>query len=117
MYYAAWYKNGVLIYKEDLATPSVQTGPPQGITVNSNYAMMMSTLTIDNAALDDSGSYTCAVSCEAWRGNFSEITANLRNTSDVFVYGKCYSVNSFIPSTASEQQGRQYIVNLFSLTF
>ena len=117
MYYAAWYKNGVLIYKEDLATPSVQMGSQQGINVNSSYAMMMSTLTIVNATLDDSGSYTCAVSCEALRGNFSEITANLRNTSDVFVYGKCYSMTSFIPSTASEQQGRQYIVNLFSSTF
>ena len=88
VYSVSWYKNGVLIYEEDLAASSVLMGPPQGISVDSNYTTMMSTLTIVSAALDDSGSYTCAVTCGAKGVEFGMIAGNLTDTSKVFVYGE-----------------------------
>ena len=90
MYYVSWYKNGMLIYEEDLAASSVLMGPPQGISVDSNYTTMMSTLTIVSAALDDSGSYTCAVTCGAKGVEFGMIAGNLTDTAEVFVYGELY---------------------------
>ena len=88
VYYVAWYKNGVLIYEEDLAASSVLMGPPQGISVDSGYTTMMSILTIASAALDDSGSYTCAVTCGAKGVEFGMIAGNLQDTAEVFVYGE-----------------------------
>ena len=88
VYYVSWYKNGMLIYEEDLAASSVLMGPPQGITVDSNYTAMMSTLTIVSAALDDSGNYTCAVTCGAKGVEFGMIAGNLTDTAEVFVYGE-----------------------------
>ena len=92
VYYVAWYKNGVLIYDKDLAASSVLMGPPQGISVDSNFTMMMSTLTIESAALDDSGNYTCAVTCGAKGVELDMIAGNLQNTAEVFVYGEWCSV-------------------------
>ena len=88
VYYVAWYKDSEVIYREDLAAPSVLIGPPQGITVDSDFAMMMSILTIDSAALDDSGTYTCAVTCGAKGVELGMIAGNLQDTTEVFVYGK-----------------------------
>ena len=84
VYYVAWYKNGTLIYEEDLAASSVLMGPP----VDSGYTMMMSTLTIASAALEDSGSYTCAVTCGAKGVEFGMIAGNLQDTVELFVYGE-----------------------------
>ena len=88
VYYVAWYKNDVLIYGKDLAASSVLMGPPQGISVDSDFTMMMSTLTIESAALDDSGNYTCAVTCGAKGVEFGMIEGNLQETAEVFVYGE-----------------------------
>ena len=88
VYYVAWYKSGVLIYEEDLATSSVLIGPPQGIVIVSDFTMMMSSLTIGSAAKDDSGSYTCAVTCGARIMLFDLIAVDLQITVVVFVYGK-----------------------------
>lgn len=88
VYYVAWYKNGVLIYEEDLAASSVLMGPAQGISVDSNFTKMMSTLTIDNAALNDNGNYTCAVTCGAKGVEFGMIAGNLQDMTEVFVSGK-----------------------------
>ena len=88
VYYVAWYKNGVLIYEKDLAASSVLMGPPQGISVDSNFTMMMSTLTIESAALDDSGNYTCAVTCGVKGMEFGMISGNLQDSTEVFVYGE-----------------------------
>ncbi len=88
VYYMAWYKNGVLIYEEDLAVSSVLMGSPPGLTVDSDYTTMMSTLTIAGAALDDSGNYTCAVTCGAKGVEFGMIAETLQDTTEVFVYGE-----------------------------
>ena len=88
MYYVAWYKNGMLIYEEDLAASSVLMGPPLGISVVSGYTTMMSTLTIVSAALEDSGSYTCAVTCGAKGAEFGMIAGNLQDKAEVFIYGE-----------------------------
>ena len=88
VYYVAWYKNDAPIHVEDLAAPFVLMAPPQGISVVSNYMMMMSTLTIVNATLDDSGSYTCAVTCGARGVEFGIIAGSLQDTTEVFIYGK-----------------------------
>ena len=88
VYYVAWYKNGMLIYEEDLAASSVLMGPPQGISVDSGYTMMTSTLTIASAALEDSGNYTCAVTCGAKGVEFGMIAGNLTDTAEVLVYGE-----------------------------
>ena len=84
----AWYKNGVLIYEEDLAASTVLMGSPQRISVDSNYTTMMSNLTIVSAALEDSGSYTCAVTCGAKGVEFGMIAGNLTDTAEVFLYGE-----------------------------
>ena len=88
VYYVAWYKNGMLIYEEDLAASSVPMGPTQGISVDSNYPAMMSTLTTASAVLDDSGNYACAVTCGAKGVEFGMIAGNLTDTAEVFVYGE-----------------------------
>ena len=88
VYYVAWYKNGMLIYEEDLAASFVLMGPPQGISVDSNYTTMMSTLTIASAARNDSGSYTCAVTCRAKGVELDMIAGYLQDMTEVFVHGE-----------------------------
>ena len=88
VYYVAWYKDGGLLYDEDLATPYVLMAHLQGIYIASDFSLMMSTLIIDNATLDDSGNYTCAVTCGARGVEFGMIAANLQDTTEVFVYDK-----------------------------
>ena len=88
MYSVSWYKNGVLIYEEDLAASFVLMGSPQRISVDSGYTTMMSNLTIVSAALDDSGNYTCAVTCGTKGVEFGMIAENLADTAEVFVYGE-----------------------------
>ena len=77
--------NGTLIY---LAASSVLMGPTQEINVSNDFTMMMSTLTIASAALDDSGNYTCAVTCGAKGVEFGMFPGNLTDTAEVFVYGE-----------------------------
>ena len=88
VYYVAWYKNGAPIYEEDLTASSVLMEPPQGISIDNDLGVMMSTLTIGSAAFDDSGNYTCAVTCGAKGVELGMIAGNLQDTTEVFVYGK-----------------------------
>ena len=113
VYYVAWYKDGNLLYDEDLAAPYVLMIPEQGIYVTSNFTMMMSTLTIDNATLDDSGNYTCAVTCGARGVNFSMIAANLQDTTEVFVYGE-YSIHCTKLFSCQHEQSCSVLIALSS---
>ena len=85
VYYVSWYKNGMLVY---LAASTVLMGPPQGINVGNDFASLMSTLTIVSATLNDSGNYTCAVTCGAKGVEFGMIAGNLTDTAEVLVYGE-----------------------------
>ena len=88
VYYVAWYKNSTLLYEEDLTIPSILMRLPQWITVDSDFTWMMSNLTIDGAAYNDSGNYTCAVTCWAKEVEFGMIVGNLQDATEVSVYGK-----------------------------
>ena len=88
-YYVAWYKDGGLIYSEDLSVPNVLMEASDGFVVESNYSSRTSTLTILSSSIDDSGNYTCAVSCGARDVEFSMIDSNLASSIIVAVYGEC----------------------------
>ena len=47
-YYLAWYKDGSLIYSEDLSVPNVTMEASDGFVVESSYSSRTSTLTISN---------------------------------------------------------------------
>ena len=87
-YYVAWYKNNILLYEEDLAVPYVLMRPSQGMTLSTDFTLMTSNLIIDGAAFDDSGNYTCAVTCGAKGVELGMIATNLQDTTEVSVYGK-----------------------------
>ena len=87
MYYVAWYKDGMLIYSEDLASSTTLMSPSIG-TVSSNFVDSQSILTIESVTIGDSGNYTCAVSCAAKRIEFDMIDDGLKSTSSVVIYGK-----------------------------
>ena len=88
-YYVAWYKDGVLISNEDLANNTTLMSPSVG-TVSSSFDDRMSVLTIMNSSFNDSGNYTCAVSCGARGVEFDNITSTLLDTIQVLVFGECH---------------------------
>ena len=87
-YYVAWYKDGVLIYSADLSVPSVLMQPADGLFVGSSYSSRVSILTILSSSIDDSGNYTCAVSCGARDVSFNDIPLKLMDYAEVSVYGE-----------------------------
>ena len=87
MYYVAWYKDGVLISSEDLASGTTLMSP-FGVSVTSSYEDSQSILTIESASISDTGNYTCAVSCGAKNVAFNMIVDDLKSTSLVTVYGE-----------------------------
>ena len=87
-YYVAWYKDGSLIYSEDLSVPSVLMQASDGFLVGSSYSSRTSILNILSSSIDDSGNYTCAVSCGARNVSFDEIPPKLTNYVVVSVYGE-----------------------------
>ena len=89
-YYVGWYKDGSLIYSEDLSVPSVLTPASEGLFVISDYNDRSSNLTILSSSVADSGNYTCVVSCGARGVDFSNINSTLMDTVKVLVFGECY---------------------------
>ena len=87
-YYVAWYKDGSAIYYEDLSVPNVLMQASRGFYVESSYSSRASTLTILSSSIDDSGNYTCAVSCGARNVSFDDIPPKLTNYIVVSVYGE-----------------------------
>ena len=88
VYYVAWYKDGVLISSEDLASNTTLMYT-SGVSVASNYEDSQSILTIESASVTDTGNYTCAVSCGARNMNLSMIDSSLTNRTTVAVFGEC----------------------------
>ena len=87
VYYVAWYKDGVLISREDLASGTTLMSP-SGVSVASSYEDSQSILTIANISITDTGNYTCAVSCGAKDVAFNMIVDDLKSTSLVTDYGE-----------------------------
>ena len=87
-YYVAWYKDGGLIYSEDLSLPNVLMQASDGFVVDSDYSSNTSTLTILSSSIDDSGNYTCAVSCGARDASFVDIPPEVTDYIVVSVYGE-----------------------------
>ena len=87
-YYVAWYKDGGLIYSEDLSVPNVLMEASGGFVVVSSYSSSTSTLTILSSSIDDSGTYTCAVGCRAINTSFSDIPPEVTDYIVVSVYGE-----------------------------
>ena len=87
VYYVAWYKDGVLISSEDLASGTTLTSP-SGVNVTSSYEDRWSILTIANVSIRDIGNYTCAVSCGAKDVAFNMIANDLKSTRLVTDYGE-----------------------------
>ena len=88
-YYVAWYKDGVLISSEDLGSNTTLMSPSIG-AVSSSFDDGMSVLTIINSNFNDSGNYTCAVSCGARDVEFDSINSSLLDTIQVLVFGECH---------------------------
>ena len=86
-YFVAWYKDGVLISSEDLASGTTLMSP-SGVNVTSSYEDNQSLLTIESASITDTGNYTCAVSCGAKDVVFNMIADDLKSTTLVTVYGE-----------------------------
>ena len=87
-YYVGWYKDGSLIYSEDLSVPSVLTPASARLFVVSGYNDRSSNLTILSNSVANSGNYTCVVSCGARDVNFVDIPSDLSSSISVSVYGK-----------------------------
>ena len=87
VYYVAWYKDGVLISSEDLAS-GVTLMSQSGVSVASSPENRRSILTIANATITDTGNYTCAVSCGAKDVVFNMIADDLKSTRLVTDYGE-----------------------------
>ena len=87
VYYVAWYKDGVLISSEDLAS-GTNLMSPSGVNVTSSFENSRSILTIGNISITDTGNYSCAVSCEAEDVAFNMIADNLMSARFVTVYGE-----------------------------
>jgi hypothetical protein len=84
-YYVGWYKDGNLIYSEDLAQSNVLQAAADGLTVASSYGGRSSNLTLLSSTSDDSGNYTCVVGCDA-RVNFTLIPSGLTDTTNLCIY-------------------------------
>ena len=87
-YFVAWYKDGGLIYSEDLSVPNVLREASGGFVVESSYSNRTSILTILSSSIDDSGNYTCAVTCGARNVSFVDIPPQVTDYIVVSVYGE-----------------------------
>ena len=87
-YYVAWYKDGGLIYSEDLSVPNVLMQASGGFVVENSYGTRTSTLTILSSSIANSGNYTCAVNCGAKDVSFDDIPPEVTDYIVVSVCGE-----------------------------
>ena len=87
-YYVAWYKDGGLIYSKYLSVPDVLMEASVGFVVESSYSIHTSILTILRSSIDDSGNYSCAVSCGARDASFVDISQELVDSVVISIYSE-----------------------------
>ena len=107
-YYVAWYKDGGLIYSEDLSVPNVLMQASDGFVVESSYISRTSTLTILSSSIDDSGNYTCAVS----RASTSTTVTTSNEMIEVTDLASCTEYSATLMASNKVNTGPSTTVNL-----
>ena len=83
VFYLVWFKDGTLLYSRDLV--SGVTMDNTGASVEVEVVGQKSMLTFSR--VDDSGSYTCAVTCRAKDSAEGDIPMQYKATKEVLIYG------------------------------
>ena len=90
VYYLVWFRDGTLLYSRDLV--SGVTVDNTGASVEVEVGGQNSTLTFSQ--VNDSGNYTCAVTCRANDSAEGDIPMQYKATKEVLIYGGCRIYNS-----------------------
>ena len=104
VYYLVWFKDGTLLYSRDLV--SGVTVDNTGASVEVEVGRQNSTLTFSR--VDDSGNYTCAVTCRAKDSAEGDIPMQYKATKEVLIYGGWRTKIQLIMFT-NEVHGVDYI--------
>ena len=83
VYYLVWFKDGTLLYSRDLV--SGVTVDNTGVSVEVEVEGLYSTLSFSQ--VNDSGNYTCAVTCRAKDSAEGDIPMEYKATTEVLIYG------------------------------
>ena len=83
VFYLVWFKDGTLLYSRDLV--SGVTVDNTGASVEVEVGGQNSTLTFSR--VNDSGNYTCAVTCRAKDSAEGDIPMQYKATKEVLIYG------------------------------
>ena len=84
VFYLVWFKDGTLLYSRDLV--SGVTVDNTGVSVEVEVGGQNSTLTFSQ--VNDSGDYTCAVTCRAKDSAEGDIPMQYKATKEVLIYGE-----------------------------
>ena len=83
VFYLVWFKDGTLLYSRDLV--SGVTVDNTGASVEVEVEGLYSRLTFSQ--VNDSGNYTCAVTCRAKDSAEGDIPMQYKATKEVLIYG------------------------------
>ena len=83
VFYLVWFKDGTLLYSGDLV--SGVTVDNTGVSVEVEVEGLYSTLSFSQ--VNDSGNYTCAVTCRAKDSAEGDIPMEYKATTEVLIYG------------------------------
>ena len=83
VFYLVWFKDGTLLYSKDLV--SGVTVDNTGASVEVEVGGQNSTLTFSQ--VNDSGNYTCALTCRAKDSAEGDIPMQYKATKEVLIYG------------------------------
>ena len=84
MFYLVWFKDGTPLYRRDLV--SGVTVDNTGTSVEVEFGEQNSTMTFSQ--VNDSGNYTCAVTCRAEGSAEVDIPLQYKATKEVLIYGR-----------------------------